>query len=54
MIVRNGKEGLECGVFVERMRFERVSEFKYLGCVSDESGRGDAECGHWEESCRCY
>ena len=25
-----------------------MTEFKYLGCVLDESG------GEWEEGCRCY
>ena len=26
------------------IRLEYVSEFKYLGCVLDESGRDEAEC----------
>ena len=33
-MVMNGEEGLECN----------VSEFKYLGCVLDESGTDGAEC----------
>ena len=28
-------------------RLEKVSEFKYLGCVSDESGTYEAEC-RWD------
>ena len=31
-MVLNGKEGLECDVFVDKFRLEHVSEFKYLGC----------------------
>ena len=29
---------------MEGIRFEHVSEFKYLGCVMDESGTDGAEC----------
>ena len=36
-MVLNGEEGLECEVHVDRIRLEHVSEFKYLGCVLDES-----------------
>ena len=28
----------------KRIRLEHVSEFKYLGCVLDESGTDKAEC----------
>ena len=38
MIAMNGEEGLECEVYVDRIRLEDVSEFKYLGCVLDEAG----------------
>ena len=38
------EEGLECEVCVNRIRLDVVSEFKYLGCVLDESGRDEAEC----------
>ena len=33
-----GEDGLECEVYVDRIRLERVSKFKYMGCVLDESG----------------
>ena len=35
--VLNGEEELECNVCVNGVRLEHVSEFKYLGCVLDES-----------------
>ena len=35
------------------IRLEHVSEFKYFGCVLDESGT-DEEGGDWEEGWRCY
>ena len=38
VMVLNGEEGLKCKVHVDRIRLEHVSEFKYLGCVLDESG----------------
>ena len=38
VVVLNGDEGLECEVHVDRFRLDPVSEFKYLGCVLDESG----------------
>ena len=44
VMVLNGEEGLECEVHVDRIRLEHVSEFKYLGCVLDESGTDGAEC----------
>ena len=37
MMVLNGEERLECEVYVDGIRLEYVSEFKYLGCVLDES-----------------
>ena len=39
-----GEEGLECEVCVDVMRLEHVLEFKYLGCVLDESGTDEADC----------
>ena len=30
VMVRNGEEGLECEVYVDEIRLEHVSEFKYL------------------------
>ena len=46
VMVLNGEEGLECKVHVDRIRLEHVLEFKYLGCVLDESGT-DEESGRW-------
>ena len=42
-MVLNGEEGLECEVYVDGLRLEHVSEFKYMGCVLDESGIDGAE-----------
>ena len=44
VMVLGGEEGLECEVFIDGIRLEHVSEFKYLGCVLDESGTYGAEC----------
>ena len=33
-----------CEIRVDRTRFEKVSEFTYLGCVLNESGTDLAEC----------
>ena len=33
------------GVHVNGIRSEHVSEVKYLGCVFDESGTDDTDCG---------
>ena len=43
-MVLNGEEGLECGVHVDGIRLEHFSEFKYLGCVLDESCTDGIEC----------
>ena len=43
-MVLNGEEGLECEVHVDGIRFEHVSEFKYLGYVLVESGTDGAQC----------
>ena len=48
----NGEEGLECEVHVDGVRLEHVSEFKYLGCVLDESGTDGAECSRKVASAR--
>ena len=37
VIVLGGEERLKCKVCEDRMRLEHVSDFKYLGCVLDES-----------------
>ena len=39
-----GEEGLEYEISVERARLEKMSGFKYLGCVLLESGTDGAEC----------
>ena len=44
MMVLNGEEGLECEVHVDGIHLEHFLEFKYLGCVLDESGTDVAEC----------
>ena len=43
MMVIGGEEGLQCKVFVDVIRAEHVSEFKYLRCVLDEPGTDEAE-----------
>ena len=40
----NGEEGLEREVQLGGIHLEHVSEFKYLGCVLDESGADGAKC----------
>ena len=35
---------LESEVCVDEILLEHVSEFRYLGCVLDESGTDEAEC----------
>ena len=40
----SGEEGLECEVHVDGIHLEHVSEFKYFGCVLEESGIDGAEC----------
>ena len=42
-----GQKGLECDVYVHGIRFEHVSESKYLRCVLDESGTDEAVIGSW-------
>ena len=44
VIVLGREEGLEYEVCVDGIRLGHVSEFKYLGCVLDESGTDEAEC----------
>ena len=39
------EEESECEVCVDGIRLENVSEFKYFGCVLDESGTNEAEYG---------
>ena len=35
--VLNGEEGVKCEVHADRIHLAHVSEFKYLGCILDES-----------------
>ena len=53
-VVFDGEEGLEYEVCVDGIHLNHVSEFKYLGCVLDESGTDEAECsrksGEWKVS----
>ena len=44
VMVVNGEEGLECEVYVEGIRLECVSEYKFLGCVLNESDTDGSEC----------
>ena len=44
MMVLNREEGLVCEVHVDGIRLEHVSEFKYFGCVLNESCIDGAEC----------
>ena len=39
-----GEEGSVCEVLLDGTRLEHISEFKYSGCVLDESGTDGAEC----------
>ena len=43
-MVLRGEERLDCKIRVDGMQLEYVLEFKYLGCVLDESGTYEAEC----------
>ena len=43
VMVLNGEEGLQCEIRVDELRLEHVSEFKYFGCIFDESGTDGAE-----------
>ena len=40
----NREEVLECEAYLDGIRLEHVSKFKFLGCVLDESGTDGAEC----------
>ena len=44
MVLGGKEEELECEFCMDRMKLEYVLEFKYLGCVLDESGIDEAEC----------
>ena len=50
MMVLDGEKGLKCEVRVDGISLEHVSEFKYLGCILDESGTDEPEfnaVGRW-------
>ena len=42
VMVLNEEKGLECEIRLHGIHLEHVSEFKYLGCVLDESGKDGA------------
>ena len=44
VMVLGGEEGVECEVCEDGMRLEYVPEFKYLGCVLDDSCTDEIEC----------
>ena len=44
VMLLGGEARLECEVCLNVIRLEHVQEFKYLGCVLDESGTNEAEC----------
>ena len=54
MMVLNEEVGLECEVHVDRICLDQVSEFKYLGCILDESGTDGADfnliCGEYSKT----
>ena len=54
MLVMNGEEGLECEVRVDGIRLDHVWQFKYLGCVLDESVTDGVEMWRVGGGCRCY
>ena len=43
-MILNREEELKYKVYVDRICLEHVSEFRYLGCVLNESGTDKAEC----------
>ena len=44
VMILNREEGLVCEVHVDGFCLEHVTEFKYFGCVLDESVKDGAEC----------
>ena len=44
VMVLNGEERLEYEVYVDEIGLDHVSEFKYLGCVLNESGTDGTDC----------
>ena len=48
------EEGLVCEVHVDVIHLEHVSDFKYLGCVLDESGTDGAEFSRVEGAIRDF
>ena len=41
VMLLGGEDGLGCDFCVDGIRLELVSEFTYLGCVLDESGKDE-------------
>ena len=50
----SGKEELECKVWVDMMRWKHVSEFKYFGCILDESDTDESVLYKGNEWARIY
>ena len=48
------EEGLECGVYVDGIRLEYASEFKYSGCVLVESSTDNTVCSRKVSSGRRF
>ena len=48
----NGEEGLECEVYVDKIRLEHAMEFKCLECVFDELGTYFPKVGEYESGSR--
>ena len=46
-MVLNGEEGLEFEDYIDRIRLEHISEFKYFEYLLDGSGK-------WGEGCRYH
>ena len=49
VMVLNGEEGLECEVYINGIRLEHVSEFKYFGCFwVNQVQTGQNVVGRWQ------
>ena len=44
VMVMNEEEGLEFEIHIDRIHLKQISEFKYLGCLLDDSHTDKAEC----------
>ena len=43
VMLLGGEEGMKCEVFVDGTHLEHLWEFKYLGCILDETDTDEAE-----------